>query len=100
VRALRQYLGFDQGIEGEEIFAVTHDNEVSESPWMSIVGEVIDACAEVQNLMLEFGAWRLVVGGSVDSANKYASAIALLEELAEQNDLALVNQLATIDRLR
>jgi len=100
VQELREYLGLDQAPEGDEIFAVIHDAEVSESPWISIVDEVLDASTEVQNLLLEIGAWRLVVGGSVDSATKYAGAIALLEDLAQQNELTLVNRLATIDRLR
>lgn len=100
VQALRRYLGFNQAAEGEEVFAVSHDNEVSESPWISNIDEMLDAASDVQNLMLEVGAWRLVVGGTVDSETKYAGAIALLEDLAERNELTLVNQLATIDRLR
>lgn len=96
---LREQLKFPEKGEETGVFAVVRSVEVTESPWLAVIEEILEVSGDIQNFFLEISAHRLVIGGAVDSAGKYVKVIARIQALTESHALDMVNRLATINRL-
>lgn len=96
---LKEYLSIFTANDGTVVFEVKHAAEVTESPWLAIVSEILSLTENIENLLIEVGAYRVVVGGSVSTSEQYMEAIKQIQDAAEKYELALINRLATIDRL-
>ncbi len=99
IEDLKAQLGIFDSKQKVVNFQVQHVAEVTESPWLGILGEILEVAGKIENLLIEVGAYRVVVGGSVSSPAHYSEALVKIQDAAERHDLAVVNRLATIDRL-